>query len=282
MCRISNHLTRWVVVVGILAACGDSNDAGSGGPSDEQSSAMGTFARDEVEAALEGLSLPTTLSPFGTGLPSTPCVTGSPPTDTDGDGIPNDATYGFTAPPCRFDYRGGTLDLVGQLRVQDPSETNGFGYEATITALRSSFTGEGASAYSITRNGTRSLSGSVDALVLATDLQVSRTFAGQQDAHVEVQWTAAYTPETPLQINQPLHSGTLDLNGTLDWTRGLEHLTLTVTTPSQLHFNAECSDSPQPIDAGELRAAGDFDGVTGYVRLRWSECSREPEVQFVQ
>jgi hypothetical protein len=277
-----NHLALSIMAVGLLAGCGDSNDPSPTGPSDEQSSAIGTFTRDEVEAALEGMSLPTTLTPFGTGQPSTPCVTGSPATDTDGDGVPNDATYGFTAPPCRFDYRGGTLDLVGQLRVQDPSPTNGFGYDGTIVALRNTFSGDGASGYSITRNGTRSLSGSVDALQLVTDLQISRTFAGQQDAHVEEQWTVSYTPETPLQINQPLHSGTLDLSGTLDWSRGLEHFTLTITTPTQLHFNADCSDSPQPIDAGELRAAGEFDAVTGYVRLRWSECGREPEVRFIQ
>jgi hypothetical protein len=284
MCRTWNSLARLCVTVATLAGCSDSSDPEPGGPSDEQTTAIGAFTRDEVEAALEGMSLPTTLSPLGTGQASTPCVTGTPATHSDGDGVPDDATYGFTAPPCRFEFRGGTLDIIGQLRIQDPAPTvAGFGYEATIVALRNTFSGDDATpAYSITRNGTRSLSGSVAALQLVTDLQVSRTFTGQQDAAVEQQWTASYTPETSLQINQPLPSGTLELAGTLGWTRGLESITLTVTTPTPLHYNSGCTDTSQPIDAGELQAAGDFAETSGYVRLRWSQCDREPEVRFVE
>ncbi|MGH7534098.1 MAG: hypothetical protein ACREMG_00790, partial [Gemmatimonadales bacterium] len=177
---------------------------------------------------------------------------------------------------------GGTLDLVGQLRLEDPApQAAGFGFDAALTALRVSFTGPSAEAsYDVTRNGLRSLSGSTAGLQLVTDLQLIRTFSGHADAAVEQQWTVAFTPETPLQINLPLPSGTLDVSGALGWTRGTESLTLVITTPVPLHYDAACGET-QRIDAGELRAAGEFDGITGYVRLTWSDCGEEPEVRFV-
>ena len=83
------------------------------------------------------------------------------------------------------------------------------------------------------------------------------------------------------QINQPLPSGSLDISGTLGWTRGAESLDLTVTTPAPLHYNQACGAVPQRIDEGELHAEGIFDGSPGYVRVRWTECGRDPEIRFV-
>jgi hypothetical protein len=268
-----------LVAAAALTACHDSTSS-SPGPSDEQSAAIGTTAQGQVEASLNTLTLPTLLVPIGDGPP---CATPSTATDSDGDGIPDDATYEFTSPPCHFTgFRGGTLDVVGQLRMQDPTPVAaGFGYQATFTALRYTFTsGGGNTTYSVTRNGGATLSGSTAGLFFASDLQVVRTFTGQPDAAVDEQWTVTYVPETPLQINQPIPAGTLDVSGTLDWTRGTETFSLTVTTPTPLHY-AACTDTAQRFDAGELRASGTFDGTTGYVRVRWSECGKEPEVRFV-
>jgi hypothetical protein len=264
----------------VLTACHDS--AGSSpGPSDEQSAAVGRTAQDQVEASLDALTLPTLLVPIGD---DPPCAAPSSTADTDGDGIPDDATYEFTSPPCHFTgFRGGTLDVVGQLRMQDPTPTAaGFGYEGTFTALRHTITsGNGETSYSVTRNGHAVLTGSTAGLFLSTDLQVARTFTGQPDAAVDEQWTVTYTPETSLKINQPIPAGTLDVSGTLDWTRGTETFALTVTTPTPLHY-AACTDTAQRFDAGELRATGTFDGTTGYIRVRWTECGKEPEVRFVE
>src|SRR6266508_2627977 len=120
-----------------LTACHESTTPNPG-PSNEQAAAIGTTAQDQVEASLNTLTLPTLLVPIGDGPP---CATPSSATDSDGDGIPYDATYEFTSPPCHFTgFRGGTLDVVGQLRMQDPTPTAaGFGYEATFTVLRDTF-----------------------------------------------------------------------------------------------------------------------------------------------
>ena len=263
-----------------LAGCGDSTDNGND-PS--AATDIGEMARDEVEANLDALTVPTMMAPLGTG--GAGCGSPSSTTDTDGDGVPDDATITFTAPPCRFTgIRGAALDVVGQVRLQDPApDAAGFGYEATVTALRFTLTGDDSNdpSYSVTRNGFRSLSGSTAGLDLTTDLQVVRTFTGQPDGAIDQQWTVTFDPESPLQINQPLPSGVLDVSGSLAWTRGAESLDLTVTTPTPLHYDAGCSDTPQRIDEGELRADGTFDGTPGYVRVRWTECGRDPEIRFV-
>jgi hypothetical protein len=197
--------------------------------------------------------------------------------------VPDDATYIFFAPPCRFTgWRGGTLDVVGQLRVQDPVPSQaGFGYEGALTGLRTRFTtSDNKVIYDVTRNGTRTLSGSVSQLVLASDLQVIRTFAGKPDAAIDKKWTLTYTPERQLQINTPIPAGTLNIAGTIDWVRGDEHFVVSVTTPTPLHYNDGCTDTVQRIDSGELQLAGDFDGTEGTLIVRWRGCGSEPSSSF--
>ena len=137
----------------------------------------------------------------------------------------------------------------------------------------------------MTRNGTRVLSGSVSSLLLSTDLQVIRTFAGKPDAAIDQQWTLTYMPEQSLQINTAIPGGTLDFAGTVDWTRGTEHYVLTVTTPTPLHYNNGCTDTVQRFDSGEMRLTGTFadaDGGerNGSVVVRWNGCGREPGFSF--
>jgi hypothetical protein len=276
----------------LIAGCGDSFSTGDATLPNGATDDIGATARDEVEAALSALTLPSSIDPIGTTQAPTafpvPCVNPSTPADNDGDGVPDDATYLFTAPPCRFTgWRGGTLDIVGQLRIQDPAPTTaGFGYDATLTGLRTRFTtADNRVIYDVTRNGTRVLSGSISQLLLATDLQLVRTFGGKPDAAAEQQWAMTYTPATPLQINTPIPSGTLDVAGSLNWDRGEEHFALTVTTPTVLHYNADCLDTVQRIDAGEMHLSGTFadasgDPLKGRVQVRWNGCGNEPSFGF--
>jgi hypothetical protein len=283
--HISALANSALAAAALVTACGDSGGPDSGPLPNDATAAVGLTARDEVEASLDALTLPSQLAPYGASAEQ-PCAEASDPEDTDGDGIPNSAEYILTAPPCRFEgVRGTTLDLVGRLQVEDPNPGPGgagFGYSATLVNLRSLFTGEDADhSYSVTRNGTRLLTGTTAGLELVTDLQLLRTFSGLSDAAVDQQWGVSFDPEVPLRINQPLPSGTLDLSGTMNWTRGSESFVLTVTTPTPLHFDASC-DGAQRFDAGELHAAGDFGDLTGYVRVRWGDCGDEPSVDFVE
>lgn len=274
-------------------SCGGDISGLSTGPADGITSDIGITVRDEVEGALSALTLGTSLDPIGTtqaaGVSSSiafsilPCVNPSSAADSDGDGVPDDATYVFTAPPCRFTgWRGGTLDVVGQLNIQDPTPTAaGFGYEATLTELRSRFTTAGNEViYDVTRNGTRNVSGSTASLLLTADLQLDRTFVGHPDAKIATKWAVTYTPASQLLINGELPSGSLDITGTLGWTRADEAFALTITTPAALQYDASCTDTVQRLKAGELKVAGKFDGTDGFLRVRWTGCGQEPSYSF--
>jgi hypothetical protein len=115
---------------------------------------------------------------------------------------------------------------------------------------------------------------------LTEDLQVLRTFPGHSDAAIDKQWTLNFAPAAPLQINAPLPSGTLDIAGTIDWTRGNEHFVMIVTTPTPLQYEASCTDTVQRIRAGELEAAGSFGEMDGVVRVTWRDCGAEPRFSF--
>jgi hypothetical protein len=279
-----------VLTASAIFGCGDGILSGAG-PADELTTDIGESLRDEVEAALGALTLTSSLEPIGTtqdapaaaSLLAIPCVTPSSPADSDGDGVPDDATYLFTAPPCRFTgWRGGTLDLVGTLRIRDPAPSGaGFGYEATLANLRKLFVSSDNKQFQdVRRNGTRTLSGSVTGLLLTANLQVLRGFQGHSDAAIDKQWALNFTPATPLQINTPLPSGSMDIAGTIDWVRGNEHFALTITTPTPLQYDASCTETVQRIRAGDLDAAGTFGELEGVVRVSWRDCGSEPRFSF--
>jgi hypothetical protein len=280
----AGHLTIALSALATAACNNGSLTTPDGG--NELTGDIGVTIRDEVEATAGALTLSSSLTPIGTSrtpASTAPCVVSSTPDDNDGDGVPDDATYLLTAPPCRFEgWRGGTLELVGSLRIQDPAPSSaGFGYDATLSDLRSRYTNAAKDAiYDVTRNGSRTLSGSIAALLLTSNLQLERNFVGKSDARVDQQWTVSYTPSTPLQINGAVNSGTLDISGTMNWTRGNEQLALVVTTPTPLEYDASCTDTVQRIKNGELHAAGDFGDMGGFVRVRWNGCGVEPSIGF--
>jgi hypothetical protein len=267
-----------------LTACGDSTDPDDDPLPDNAASAVGLTVRDNVEASLDALYPARLLQPLTTGAAQDPCATASAPADTDGDGVPDDATYTFTAPPCRYpDVRGFTLDVVGQLRVVDPApETAGFGAVVDFTNFRFTLTAENADRnYSVTRNGRVTLTGSPEGLELSSEMQILRTFSGLSDAAVEHVWTMDFDPETTLQINQPLPSGALTIAGTVNWTRGDETFELTLTTVTPLHYNAACADTGQRFDEGELAVSGTFGETPGTVNIGWGDCGDDPNIEFV-
>jgi hypothetical protein len=284
MRRSCSHILAAGVLAAVLAACGDSTDPDDDPLPDNAATAVALTVRDNVEASLDAFFPARLLQPFSTGPADDPCVTPSSSAETDGDGVPDDATYTFTAPPCRFtDVRGFTLDVVGQLRIVDPAPDDpGFGADISLTALRFSLSHEDTdNSYSVIRNGTITLTGDPAGLELATDLQLQRSFTGLPDASAEHVWTVGFDPENTLQINQPLPNGSVTVAGTVSWSRGNESFDLTITTATPLHYDASCDATGQRFDDGELRVSGTFGETPGYVRIEWDGCGDDPRIEFV-
>ncbi|HVK00700.1 MAG TPA: hypothetical protein VM365_07530 [Gemmatimonadales bacterium] len=278
----------YALVLGALAAgltaCGDSTDPDADPLPDNAATAVGLTVRDNVEASIDAFYPARLFQPLSTGAAQAPCVTASSPADTDGDGVPNDASYTFTAPPCRFaDVRGFNLDVVGQLRVVDPApETAGFGAVVDFTNFRFSLTTDDPDKnYSVTRNGRVTLTGSAAGLELSSEMQILRTFSGLSDAAVEHVWIIGFEPETTLQINQPLPNGSFTIAGTVNWSRGDETFELTLTTLTPLHYNAACDATGQRFDAGELAVSGTFGETPGTLHIGWGGCGDDPNIEFV-
>jgi hypothetical protein len=284
MRRPCRHILAAGALAVALAACGDSTDPDDDPLPDNAATAVGLTVRDNVEASLDAFFPARLLQPFSTGPADDPCVTPSSSAETDGDGVPDEATYTFTAPPCRYTgVRGFTVDVVGQLRIVDPvPDTPGFGANLSFTELRFSLSAEDADRnYSFIRNGIVTLTGSPAVLELTTDLQVRRSFTGLSDAAAEHVWTVGFDPETSLQINQPLPSGSVTVSGTVGWSRGNESFDLTLTTATPLHYDASCETDGQRFDEGELRVSGTFGETPGYVSIVWGNCGDDPRIEFV-
>ncbi|MGH7631824.1 MAG: hypothetical protein ACREOF_21015 [Gemmatimonadales bacterium] len=290
MSPIRLHPLVLCATLALVAGCGDA----AGPLEDRQVDELGAALRDEVETAVGGFTVRGAVLPFserraGTGaaLAALPlCAAGAPNAESaDGDPVPDSVVFTFTVPPCSYgDVRDGRVEVTGVLEIVDPSPAiAGFGYVARLHDLAFRYISpELTGNYTVLRNGTRSLDGGPSGLSQTVALQVRRALA-DFDAAVSQNWTATLTPAAgaTLVVGQLPPDGTIDIQGTLDWSRPNEAFSLVVSTPTPLQYDADCTDTPQRIRSGELRAEGTFAGEAGYVRLEWTDCGDEPRIRYV-
>ena len=281
------------LVIG-LSACSDSTNQ-SGGTSisasetndigealaDEIDQSAGTVTVDGAAAGKASAQSAASFSVAGT-PPGTGCATVSSTTDTDGDGVPDLATYTFALPACSFTgFRGGTLEVTGTVDISDPTPTDfDFAFQATLHDLQFAFTGPmGNLSYTAVRNGTRVLSGNAAGASLSNTMTVVRTFPVRQPATASHNLLLTFTPAQgeSLVPGQPLPNGTFQQSGTFTWSRGSVTRTFVVTTVDPLVWDASCT-TDRKVASGEIRATL---GDGGYVRTVWSGCGVDPVRTFV-
>jgi hypothetical protein len=268
------------IVLVLLSGCGDLTSGGSGAsPSSGQITELMLAAQDELEAQLPQFSVVVPGVPLGGTLP-----VGCPPapsntTDSDGDGILDDATITYTNPPCLLTgLRGGTAAVTGQVRIVDPS-VNATSFNLTFTDLTWDYTApSGGLDYSVIRNGTLARSGTSSAVTVAS-LRTTKRQRGDIIAlatlSLDLDWT--FTASTPgsIQADQPLPDGSLTVAGSLGWVRSSEHWNLTVATPTPLVYDASCTE-PQRFTSGVMTLTGTVAGQAGTLALVWSNCGTNP------
>jgi hypothetical protein len=277
--------TPLLLTAGVLAACGNiTGGVGSSGPSANQRYELANSIQDEVESALPAMtaSAPATPAAFPV-IAGCPAVSGT--TDSDGDGIPNDATLSFLNPPCTAPgFRGGTLGLTGTLRIQDGAVGPTGGFSLTLTNLAWTFTDSGATrTFTSIRNGTRTRSGDSNGASVVTALTTVRQRPTRANATLTVATTTSFTANVAgsVQSGQPLPSGQISIAGSLDWKRSSEHWTLAVSTPVPLQYDASCTGTPQRIKAGILTLTGTVADVPGVLTVTWSACGTEPAREWI-
>jgi hypothetical protein len=280
-----------VTALAVLGACGGDN---AGPLDDNQVDELGAALRDEVETSVAGFSVRGILLPFSERVASrgptlaalSLCAGGAPSAvSNDGDPVPDSVVFTFTVPPCSYDdVRDGRVEVTGAVEIVDPTPAvAGFEYLARLANLAYRYVSPDlAGNYTVLRNGTRYRGGNGAGLTVSVNLDIRRALA-DHDVNVAQHWTATFTPAAgaTAQLEQPLTDGTVAIDGTFDWSWAGESFSLTVSTPTPLEYDADCTDTPQRIAAGELRAAGTFEGQEGYVQLVWNDCGDEPEIRFV-
>lgn len=269
---------KLVTLAALLAACGEvTGGTGGIGPSAGQALELTLALEDEVESATAAL----TVARLGTPPVWTPpagCPTVQGSADADGDGILDDATLTFTAPPCEVAFRRGALEVTGVIEILDPNFANNQGFNLTYDDLTWAYVDSiGDRDYAATRNGTRSRLGSSNAATLTTDVTIVRQRPNRANTTVTLDLTHSFTAATPgtLLVGQPIPSGSLSIAGTARWQRSTEDWSLTVATPVPLVYDATCGASPR-LTAGALTLTGTISGQSGVLRFTWSQCGVEP------
>lgn len=283
---IAPRLLTVTVVLALAAGCesgggniygGGGGGGGTGAPTASQRRELMLALEDETEAALTSLTLATPGVPPTFSAPGCPTVSGT--TDTDGDGIPNDATVTFANPPCTMAvFRGGTFGITGTMEVQDSTAADTTSYRLILTNLAwAADTATGTRTFTATRNGTRTRTATDTSAILTSDLSIVRQRPNRANTTIDVVSTAEFVPDTSgtLDIGLLLPIGTLTLAGTAHWTRSTEDWTITVATPVALHYDPTCA-TPQRITSGQLTLDGTINGADGTLTLTWSACGVDP------
>ena len=212
----------------------------------------------------------------------------NPPTDSDGDQVPDNLTITFALPACRVVGENGSFDLTGTVRVSDPLPgTAAVAFNMAVDNFRVTFSGIEGSGY-VRRDGLTS--------VLATQTGLSQTVSWLESAQItgfprigaDVDWTATFAAAAGGTIapGQPLPDGAYQTNGSMEFRQGDRSAQFTVTTIEPLQYSAECAagvvagTALAPFSSGEVHVAVRNDGNLGYAEVTYVDCD-EARVVYV-
>ncbi len=230
--------------------------------------------RSELGAVGRSMTLPN-------GAPG--CLALSSVDDADADGVPEDADFVFSESGCSFDVGNGTGTTTGTVHVTDPGSA--FGFSAVLDHLTSKFNlNGGARIEALTVHGQRQVGGAPTAVTLTQNAQFTLTITGRVTATGTETWQAVFTPAQGAQVSfglgMRLPDGGVVVTGPVVFTQNGSTATLSLSTPTPIRWNPTCG-SPFPT-SGEVRGQVVSGGPNGYVRIVWSSCGGEAEVDFVE
>lgn len=302
--RRKNHLamasSMFAGLALALAACSSDSSTNETPPvnstplTQEEANAVASEMRGEVTAATTGMSIegmlnPTFIMPGAMGAFDGPrafsdpvdCPTLSefPPTDADGDHIPDDLTITFALDKCTFSNprRNAVFSISGTIHILDPSQTDK-GIRVAFGSLEHKFTVQDSIFW------LRNVDGPVEVLASSTGFSAidSTTVHWESSrwptAELAKRWGVNFTAaEADFSLGRRLPSGDVTINGSTTRTRGDDVKSFTVETVTPLHFDATC-DADDRITSGELNIVFVRAGNTTTVNIVWNGCGVDPTV----
>lgn len=269
------------MLIGLVAAAcrrGDGDDGiGPEVPGDPEAGEFAAMALSaEFDAIMQHILLPS-------GAPSCITVAPFPPTDTDHDQVPDDATFTFDLDGCKFtwDQSGSWGSSSGAVRVTDPGAA--FGLDAVVQAMTAwTHLADHTPPWTISREhtGTLHVAGSPAQVTFTVDQTLVFQVTGEPDAVLTMQWTGTFVPDG----SNPFHfiglnAGTLTLTGVSTFTRNQSAIQFSLSTPTPLIWQVSC-DSPW-AQSGVVRANVVSGATPGYLEITYSACWQTGDVEFI-
>jgi hypothetical protein len=244
-----------------LAACSDGGTGPSTGLTASQAQDVADVVTTDADAMIDASTLTTTGVAIAPGIqhgspPCSPSITPNPPSNSDGDAVPDSVRFDFAG--CSFSRGLFDFQLSGFIDVTDPVPgPDDFGIRFVFTDFTSQRTLQQTNrTTTVEFNGTRQITGNSSSLShLITNFRTDVTFPhGGTASHVK-DWNGSFTADQAGSITpgQPLPSGTLNIAGSSQWTRGADEVFSITITTSGLHYDASCTVAPK-FDAGTVTA----------------------------
>jgi hypothetical protein len=217
------------------------------------------------------------------------CGTISSVVDTDGDGVPDDATITFDAATCTSTSGDTVVTLTGSIRIADPGTVHGFDITFTNLELRATTTPSTTVLLLIRINGSESIRLTSTSAQLTKNYTVvfqGLTQAGAVSGSIGDTWSVAFAAGPGLVIDPQtgLPDGTFNSSGTTRWSfqapTESASASFGVLTQTALAYDADCTTEPR-IVSGELRARVEGNQGGAYIRIQYQGCGLEPIITLV-
>lgn len=298
------QLTTGVALASLLlAGCGsgDTVSPGAGGPiTQADARAIAEEVRGEMDAFTDGSSVPDLLTPslaldpgavrglsgpirFRPHDPDCPTPSENPPTDTDGDGVPDNLVLTFDPALCTFTNHEGNVvhELSGTITVSDPSADDR-GFLVVWGDFQGKTTIDGTVFFLRRIAGPWQQVKSATGFSLIDSTVVNHESSERPPSSLAKAWRVDFVADAGAEFSHHwrLPSGTLTVNGSTERTRDTVTRSFSVETVTPLHFNSSCTERPR-IDAGELHIVHTGPNGTATITIVFTGCGQEPVVTLV-
>lgn len=302
--RRSNHLTiassMFAGLALALAACGgDSTNEvspiNSTPLTQEEANAVASEMRGEITATTNGMSVEGMLNPsfvmpgamgasegaraFSLNPIDCPQLSEFPPTDADGDHVPDDLTITYSLDKCTFSNprRNSSFSISGTIHIVDPSSTDK-GIRVEFGSLEHKFTVQDSTFWLRNADGPIQVLASANGFSAIDSTTVHWESSRWPTAELGKKWAVNFTAaDSGFNFGRRLPTGDLTVNGSTTRTRGEDVKSFTVETVTPLHYDATCSADDR-ITSGEVNIVFVRGENTTTVNIVWNGCGQEPTV----
>jgi hypothetical protein len=272
-----------LAAVAALAACSDSSGPSNDPVTAQNAQSIGAAAASTADLALAAIqpAVPNFAGGFplffangrsiAGGLTFSPpsaipdCPAASDQTDTDGDGVPDNATWTFSTANCtETDIEGNSRVVTGTVVISDPGLTAG--YDLHLNDLTGAYyqNGETLPLLRLTMDGDWALRGTSESLLLDQAYDFALTVQDETVRLVNDLGVTFAATGGAIAWGAPLPDGTLTIAGDWDVASSRQNFALSLATIDPLVYDDACGG----IVGGEMEASG----TGGTVHVTWTGC----------